>query len=74
MTDMAYTVLKLVACGRSEGYTVDEMAKTSKYSSGSMFHLVKSLEELELVSVPTVDSPPLIVDVPHSAFCQTQGP
>ncbi|KAF8313313.1 uncharacterized protein EI90DRAFT_3159752 [Cantharellus anzutake] len=49
MTDMAYTVLKLVACGRNEGCTVDEMAKTAKYSSGSMFHLVKSLEELELV-------------------------
>ncbi|KAF8316731.1 uncharacterized protein EI90DRAFT_3158840 [Cantharellus anzutake] len=37
---MAYMVLKLVAC-----------AKTAKYSFGSMFHLVKSLEELELVSV-----------------------
>ncbi|KAF8309313.1 uncharacterized protein EI90DRAFT_3296714 [Cantharellus anzutake] len=36
---MAYMVLKLVAC-----------AKTAKYSFGSMFHLVKSLEELELVS------------------------
>lgn len=48
---MAYTALQIITRGRDKGVVVDEIAKTSGYSSGTAFYLVKVLTELNLVSV-----------------------
>jgi len=46
---MAYTVLQLIASTRDAGMPVDDMTKTTGYSSGTLFYLVKTLQDLGLM-------------------------
>jgi DNA-binding IclR family transcriptional regulator len=46
---MAYSVLQLISRSRDGGMPVDDMTKTTGYSSGTLFYLVKTLQDLALM-------------------------
>jgi oxalate---CoA ligase len=48
---MAYTALQLITRSRDKGIVIDDIAKTTGYSSGTAFYVVKVLQELNSVFV-----------------------
>lgn len=48
---MAYTGLQIITRSRDVGIPVDDITKATGYSSGTMFYIVKILQDLGLVYV-----------------------
>lgn len=51
LSEMTYTGLQIITRSRDVGIPVDDITKTTGYSSGTMFYIVKILQDLGLVYV-----------------------
>lgn len=74
LTPMAYTALQIIARSGDRGLAIDDITKETKYLSGTVFYLVKSLVELGLMYVLSLKcEAPILIRLFHSLKLRTGG-